>query len=182
LLANSYLIQGKISLIKSDLKKARRFLIQGQKIAERQGYQKLAIEFTKEYEDLNAQEHLWENFKITNASISEGLSLAKIGEHIRQTLRNRAKLTTQIIDKDFTIYKERKICLVCRGEIKGFMYSCECNTIYCETCAQALTNLENVCWVCNAPMDQSKPIKPYKEDGKGIELNISNNDSKELKK
>jgi len=182
LLANSYLIQGKVSLIKSDLKKARRFLIQGQKIAERQGYQKLAIEFTKEYEDLNAQEHLWENFNITNASISERLSLAKISEHIKQTLRNRTKLTTQITDEDFTIHKERKICLVCRGEIKGYMYVCECNANYCESCAQALTNLENVCCVCNAPMDQSKPIKPYKVDEKEIDLKISNNDSKAFKK
>lgn len=30
--------------------------------------------------------------------------------------------------------------------------------------ARALTDLENVCWVCNAPIDISKPTKPYKEE------------------
>lgn len=41
-----------MSLITLDLIKARRFLIQGQQIAERQGYQQLVIKFAKEYEDL----------------------------------------------------------------------------------------------------------------------------------
>jgi len=164
LLAETCLIQSKVSLITLDLTKARRFLIQGQQIAERQGYKQMAVKFAEEYEDLKDQEHLWENFKVTNASISERMKLAKISEHMGQMLRNRAKLTTQITEDDFTIHTERKICLVCRGDIKGYMYACECNANYCESCAQALTNLENVCWACNAPMDRSKPVKQYKEE------------------
>ena len=164
LLAETCLIQAQVSLISLDLTKARRFLIQGQQIAERQGYKQTAVKFAEEYEDLKDQEHLWENFKHTDASISERMKLAKIGEHMRQMLRNRAKLTTQIIEDDFTIHKERKICLVCRGVIKGYMYACECNANYCESCAQALTNLENVCWACDAPMDKTKPVKRYEEE------------------
>jgi hypothetical protein len=38
------------------------------------------------------------------------------------------------------------------------------------TCAQALINLENVCWVCEVGIDPLKPIKPYAEE---IEENIS---------
>jgi len=97
-------------------------------------------------------------------------------------LRNRSKLTTQVTEEDFTIQKEQKICLVCRGEIKGYMYACECNANYCESCVQALTNLENVCWACNAPMDKSKPVKPYRKDEEGIDLRISGKDKKEVKK
>ena len=164
LLAETCLIQAKVSLITLDLTKARRFLIQGQQIAEKQGYKQMAVKFAEEYEDLKSQEHLWENFKDTNASISERMNLAKIGENMRQMLRNRAKLTTQITEDDFTIHKERKICLVCRGDIKGYMYACECNANYCESCAQALTKLENVCWACDAPMDKTKPVKHYEEE------------------
>ena len=36
--------------------------------------------------------------------------------------------------------------------------------MYCENCAQALTDLENICWSCNAPIDPSKPIKPYEKE------------------
>jgi len=28
----------------------------------------------------------------------------------------------------------------------------------------SISNLENVCWACNAPMDRSKPVKRYKEE------------------
>ncbi|GAH31728.1 unnamed protein product, partial [marine sediment metagenome] len=164
LLAETCLIQAKVSLITLDLTKARRFLIQGQQIAEKQGYKQTAVKFAEEYEDLKSQEHLWENFKVTNAPISERMKLAKISEYMRQMLRNRAKLTTQITEDDFTIHKERKICLVCRGDIKGYMYVCDCDTIYCEHCARALANLENVCWVCDAPMDKTKPVKHYEEE------------------
>ncbi|MFX1574383.1 MAG: hypothetical protein ACFFB0_16710, partial [Promethearchaeota archaeon] len=67
-------------------------------------------------------------------------------------------------EEEVSIHKERKVCLVCRGEVLGYMYICKCDTIYCENCARALTNLENACWVCNAPLDLSKPIKPYEEE------------------
>jgi hypothetical protein len=28
---------------------------------------------------------------------------------------------------------------------------------------RAVTDLENVCWVCDAPIDYLKPVKPIKE-------------------
>ena len=79
-------------------------------------------------------------------------------EHL---LRNHVSLTIQVTEDQITVHKERKICIVCKGEISGFMFSCTCNAIYCENCARALTDLENICWVCNTPLDMSKPIKPY---------------------
>ncbi len=41
---------------------------------------------------------------------------------------------------------------------------CECGAIYCENCAQALQDLENICWSCDTPIDPSKPIKPYEKE------------------
>ena len=76
----------------------------------------------------------------------------------------RPLLATETVEKEVTIHKERKICIVCRGEVLGYMYTCSCDAVYCENCARTLTDLENVCWVCNAPIDASKPIKPYMEE------------------
>lgn len=60
--------------------------------------------------------------------------------------------------------KYDEVCLVCKGEVLGYIYICDCDAIYCENCARALTDLENACWVCGAPIDISKPIKPYIKD------------------
>ncbi len=46
------------------------------------------------------------------------------------------------------------------------MYICpDCFTFYCRKCAETLSSLENECWVCNAPFDEKKQIKPsHKEE------------------
>ena len=49
-----------------------------------------------------------------------------------------------------------------------FSYICGCGAIYCDNCAQALTDLENVCWVCEIPIDPLKPVKTYTENGEKI--------------
>jgi predicted amidophosphoribosyltransferase len=54
--------------------------------------------------------------------------------------------------------------LVCRGEVLKYSYICECGATFCESCARALTDLENACWACNSPMDKSKPVKCYEEE------------------
>ena len=64
-------------------------------------------------------------------------------------------------------HKEKKTCLVCRGEVQRFSYICDCNAIYCGNCAQALTNLENVCWACETPIDYSKPVKQIEQEPEG---------------
>ena len=67
-------------------------------------------------------------------------------------------------EEKVAISKETKICLVCRGEVLGYSYICKCGANYCENCARALTNLENVCWACETPIDYSMPVKQFKED------------------
>jgi len=62
--------------------------------------------------------------------------------------------------EEVKIYKERKICLVCKGKASRYTFICDtCEALYCQKCADALIELENVCWVCNNPLDETKPIK-----------------------
>ncbi|MFX1568775.1 MAG: hypothetical protein ACFFCV_10470 [Promethearchaeota archaeon] len=78
----------------------------------------------------------------------------------------------EISEEEVTFFREQKICLVCRGDVKGFNYICtKCDALYCENCARNLTRLENACWVCNTPFDKTKPSKPYtrETEDNGIE-------------
>ena len=69
-----------------------------------------------------------------------------------------------ITEEEVTISKEKKICLVCKGKVWSFSFICpECETFYCEKCARAIMELENVCWACDQPLDASRPHKPYKK-------------------
>ena len=67
-----------------------------------------------------------------------------------------------ITEQEITFYKERKLCLVCKGDASGFTFICpKCDALYCKKCVDALIPLENMCWACNDPLDKSKPTKPY---------------------
>ena len=66
----------------------------------------------------------------------------------------------EITEAEVTFYREQQICLVCKGKILGYSYICsECAALYCEKCARALTNSENMCWVCETPIDSPTPKK-----------------------
>ncbi|MFX1569905.1 MAG: RING finger protein [Promethearchaeota archaeon] len=71
----------------------------------------------------------------------------------------------QITEKEVSISKEKKICIVCKGNAIGFnIYICpECETVYCQKCANTLISMENACWVCEKPIDQTKPSKPFQK-------------------
>ncbi|MFX1356813.1 MAG: hypothetical protein ACFFA8_05955 [Promethearchaeota archaeon] len=161
--AETYLLQGKLHLLTFNIKKAKRFLIQAQQVANRFGPSKLATKIFKENEDLLKNEHLWKKLKEEDAPMADRVVLARLHEQIEGMIRNPTILTFYVRDEKVAITKETKICLVCRGEVLRFSYICQCGTIYCEHCARAITNLENVCWVCNRPIDYLKPIKEYEK-------------------
>ena len=81
----------------------------------------------------------------------------------------------KLTEEEVSVSKEKKICLVCKGKVaRSNIYLCpECNTFYCEKCSNALSDLENMCWVCDAPFDESKPVKPYKKEEALEEIEIS---------
>ena len=83
---------------------------------------------------------------------------------IEDSIFRIAKRPDQITQEDVTCYREQKICMICKGKVSGFdIFLCpNCETLYHERCARALGNSENACWVCNAPIDNTKPSKPFK--------------------
>ncbi|MGB5913034.1 MAG: hypothetical protein WBH31_17720 [Promethearchaeia archaeon] len=71
----------------------------------------------------------------------------------------------QITQEEITYLREQKICLVCKGEVLRLSYICpNCNALYCSNCSEELSNLENACWMCNTPFDESKPTRPFKRE------------------
>ena len=85
-----------------------------------------------------------------------------------------AKRPDQITEEEVSISKEKKICLVCKGKVGRFMYMCpECESFYCDKCARALIELENACWACITPIDESRPVKPFKEEEEVAEIDVS---------
>jgi hypothetical protein len=83
-----------------------------------------------------------------------------------------------ITDEEVSYYREQKICLMCKGKVIGFnIFLCpNCEALYHEDCARALSNIENACWVCNNPIDEEKPAIPFKkvEEKKDIKLKHKN--------
>lgn len=70
----------------------------------------------------------------------------------------------KITEEEVSISKEKKICLVCKGNVVGKSFICfKCGAFYCIKCFNALTNLENACWACDNALDKSKPVKLTKE-------------------
>ncbi len=163
-LAEIYYLKAKMALLTLNVKKARRFLTQAQRIAERWNYISLATKISIEHEKLQNQIIKWEDLKDTDITFAERIKLAGLDEHMDQLIRKRLTLSPQVKEEEVTIHREKKVCLVCKGDVLGYMYTCQCDSVYCEKCARALTDLENVCWVCNTPIDISKPTKPYKEE------------------
>jgi len=92
----------------------------------------------------------------------------------------KLKTPQNITEEEVIYYKEKKICLVCKGNIEGFNnYICpKCEVLYCENCARTLIDLENVCWVCDVPLDESKPSKPYKRKEDEIPITKSSQKKK----
>ncbi|MHA2474803.1 MAG: hypothetical protein ACXAES_16390, partial [Promethearchaeota archaeon] len=153
LFAEVYFLKAKLALLTLDLKDARRFLTQAQRIAERFGYDQLATKISIEHTNLVNQLSTWDDFKHKEVSLSERIKFAGMDKQMRDLLRNRAVLTTPVNEEEVTIHREKRVCMVCRGEVIGYMYTCQCDTIYCAKCTHALAEIENACWVCNAPLN-----------------------------
>lgn len=83
---------------------------------------------------------------------------------VKDGLFRLIKRPNVITEEEVSISKEKKICLVCKGKVLSFSFICpECETFYCENCVKAIIGMENTCWACNKPLDESKPFKQYKK-------------------
>ena len=109
------------------------------------------------------------NLKLIKTGISTETSSVKKDQqpNILAMFARPQKLT----EEEVSISKEKKICLVCKGNVSGINYICtECGAFYCMKCSQAISKLENECWACNSPIDKSKPFKPFKKEEVDIEI------------
>lgn len=75
----------------------------------------------------------------------------------------------RISEEEVTFHKEQKICLVCKGKLSREIYLCaNCDALYCTKCSNALSDLENACWVCETAIDESKPVSLYERKGEKV--------------
>jgi len=94
---------------------------------------------------------------------------------VAESIFRLTKRPEHLTEEEIVVAIEKRICLVCKQKLKRQIYICpECGTFYCSKCSEALNELENMCWVCETPFDESKPVKliEKKEDSisvKGIE-------------
>jgi len=133
------------------------------------------------------------DFKVPKyVEFRDDLPKTPTGKIIKQPLREEEEIKDEIFrisqyrqeditEEDITFYKERKICLVCKGGVSRINYICpECGALYCIKCEETLANLENACWFCNTPLDESKPSKPYKKEKEDVvEMKKINEKAKE---
>jgi len=170
--AQTYLLQGKFSIITFKIKEARRFLTQAERIAERRGLVQLVTEISSLHEDIMQQLTIWDNLEEIKALVSKRMELAHLGKDLAKSIRFRLIKVAQVSEKSITVYKEQKKCLVCKGNIEGFNnYICSnCDSIYCEHCARTLIDIENTCWMCESPIDKSKPVKSLKQEGESTNI------------
>ncbi len=88
-LAETYLLEAKLSLINFDLKKARQSLTKAQEIAERYGLGLLAMKISNEHDKLLQNLEVWEQMKKENVSISERLEKIDINDQISTMLKKK---------------------------------------------------------------------------------------------
>lgn len=163
-LCEAYILQTKLALLELDIKTAKRLLIQAEQIAKRYDLKQLTRKISDENKELLEKLELLEQFKEGEAPLTKRLNLFRLDQQIEGMLQTGIILTAQVREEKITIHKEKRICLVCRGEVLQYSYICECGAIYCESCVRALTDLENACWACNSQIDKSKSVKSYEEE------------------
>lgn len=89
ILAETHILQAKLSLITLDMKGARHFLTQAQQIADKHSLQLLAIKISSEHDSLLNELNKWEQMKKENALLSERIELARLNEQSKVLLQGR---------------------------------------------------------------------------------------------
>lgn len=86
----TFMLQAKIALINFDVKSARLFFTQAQKIAESYSMKRLAMKISHEHDDLLKQLKLWEKLKESEAPLTERWKFAGVKDQMEKMVRKRA--------------------------------------------------------------------------------------------
>ncbi len=95
ILAETYLLDAKLSIINFDLKKARQSLTKAQEIAERYGLGLIAMKISNEHDKLLQNLEVWDQMKKENAPISERLEKIDINDQISTMLKKKPAETQE---------------------------------------------------------------------------------------
>jgi len=100
LLAEIYLLKARLASITFELKDARRYLTQAQQIAEKFGFNQLAIKISNEHDDLLKKIDMWNKLKISKASLKERMEFARLNEQMEIMLKKRSLEVPEISKED----------------------------------------------------------------------------------
>lgn len=114
----TFILQAKLALINFNVKAARRFLIQAQKIAESYGIKRLAIKISHEHDQLLRQMTQWENLKESEASLSERWKLSGLNNQMENMVRKRVSETPDVSEEEPV-----KILIITEGGTSIFTHS-----------------------------------------------------------
>ncbi|MFX0105712.1 MAG: tetratricopeptide repeat protein, partial [Candidatus Hodarchaeota archaeon] len=85
----TFILQAKLALVNLDIKAARRFLTQAQKLAESYGIKRLAIKISYEHDELLKQLEIWEKLKESKAPLAERMELSRLNEQMEGMVKKR---------------------------------------------------------------------------------------------
>ncbi|MFX1489257.1 MAG: tetratricopeptide repeat protein [Promethearchaeota archaeon] len=85
----TFILQAKIALLNFDVKSARLFLTQAQRIAESYNMKRLALKISHEHDELLRQINIWEKLKKSGAPLSERWKLAGLNEQMEHMVKKR---------------------------------------------------------------------------------------------
>jgi len=104
ILAETYLLQAKLALLKGDMKSARKKLNEAQNMAEKYGLRLLAGKISYEHDKLLKNLKTWESFIENNIPLKSRVDLADLNIHIENMLLNRKV--------DFEIHEEEPVIIL----------------------------------------------------------------------
>ncbi|MFX1388677.1 MAG: tetratricopeptide repeat protein, partial [Promethearchaeota archaeon] len=96
----TFILQAKLALLTFNVKAARRFLTQAQKIADSYGMKRLAMKISYEHDELLRKTKMWENLKISDLNISERLELTGLNEQMQNMVKRRIIEVPEISKED----------------------------------------------------------------------------------
>ncbi len=96
----TFILQARLALLNLDMKIARRFLTQAQKIAESHGMKRLAMKISYEHDELLKQIKMWENLKKSEASLSERWEHSRLNEQIEHMAKKHIFEIPELSDEN----------------------------------------------------------------------------------
>lgn len=116
-LSETYLLRGKVALIKFNLGGARQYLTKAQQIADEHDLTLLARKISYEHDKLVEELETWQNFRKSQVSISKRIKLASIDGVIDRMQEKRALKPPEMVDEQSTL-----LLIIAEGGVLVFSY------------------------------------------------------------